>query len=166
VFDLKDNYIVAVMTGELDKGYKPFEVVKNEITPAVKNELKGKAIIEKLNKAKGNTLEEIRAAFGADASVYSSSDIRISSNTLSSVGYDPASVGLVFSLESGKRSAPVVGENGVLIIELKNKTLAPALQDYSPYKSVLQQNSTSRNYSAAEAIKDKAKIEDTRYKVY
>jgi peptidyl-prolyl cis-trans isomerase D len=166
VFDLQENYVVAVMTNELEKGYKPFETVKNEITPAVKNELKGKAIIEKLNKAKGNTLEEIRAAFGADASVYSSSDIRISSNTLSSVGYDPASVGLVFSLESGKRSAPVVGENGVLIIELKNKTLAPALQDYSPYKSVLQQNSTSRNYSAAEAIKDKAKIEDKRYKVY
>ncbi|MCU0382844.1 MAG: SurA N-terminal domain-containing protein, partial [Cyclobacteriaceae bacterium] len=84
VFDLQDNYIVAVMTGELDKGYKPFEVVKNEITPAVKNELKGKAIIEKLNKAKGNTLEEIRDAFGTDASVYSSSDIRISSNTIAS----------------------------------------------------------------------------------
>ncbi|MCZ8353241.1 MAG: SurA N-terminal domain-containing protein [Cyclobacteriaceae bacterium] len=166
VFDLQENYVVAVMTDEIGKGYKPFEAVKSEITPAVKNELKGKAIVEKLGKSKGNTLEEIRDAFGADANVYTSSDVRLSANTIASVGYDPAAVGLVFSLENGKRSSAFVGENGVLIVELQNKTLAPSLQDYSPYKNIIQQNNTSKNYSIAEAIKEKANIEDTRYKFY
>ena len=31
VFDLNDQYVVAVMTGELEKGYKPFEIVKEEV---------------------------------------------------------------------------------------------------------------------------------------
>ena len=41
VFDLQDQNVVAIMTGEVKKGYRPLESVKNEITPAVRNELKG-----------------------------------------------------------------------------------------------------------------------------
>jgi peptidyl-prolyl cis-trans isomerase D len=48
VFDLGDNYIVAVMTGETKKGYKPLEKVKDDISPAVRNQVKGKYIAEKL----------------------------------------------------------------------------------------------------------------------
>jgi peptidyl-prolyl cis-trans isomerase D len=165
VFDLQENYVVAVMTGEVKKGYKPLEMVKAEITPAVKNELKGKIIAEKLKAAKG-TLAEVKDSFGSDANIYSSSDIRLNSNTLPNVGFDPQGVGLAFSLENGKRSAPLVGETGVVIIELNNKTIAPAIADYAPYKMTLQQASQSRNYSIAEAIKDRAKIEDTRYNFF
>ncbi|MCZ8217617.1 MAG: peptidylprolyl isomerase, partial [Cyclobacteriaceae bacterium] len=85
VFDLQENYVVAVMTGEVEKGYKPLDMVKDEITPLVKNELKGKQIVEKLNKTTG-TLEEVKAAFGNDASIYSSSDIRLNSNSLPNIG--------------------------------------------------------------------------------
>lgn len=165
VFDLQDNYVVAVMTGEVKKGYKSLETVKTEITPAVKNELKGKMIIEKLKTATG-TLADVKNSFGSDATVYSSSDIRLNVNTLPNVGFDPQAVGLVFSLENGKRSDPVIGETGVLIIELNNKTIAPAIADYTPYKVSLQQAAVGRNYSIAEAIKDKANIEDKRYNFF
>lgn len=165
VFDLQENYVVAVMVGEVKKGYKPLEMVKAEITPAVKNELKGKIIAEKLKAATG-TLAEVKNSFGSDANIYSSSDIRLNSNSLPSVGFDPQAVGLAFSLENGKRSAPLVGETGVVIIELNNKTIAPAVADYAPYKMSLQQASQSRNYSIAEAIKERAKIEDTRFNFF
>lgn len=165
VFDLQENYVVAVMTGEVEKGYKPLDMVKDEITPLVKNELKGKQIVEKLNKTTG-TLEEVKAAFGNDASIYSSSDIRLNSNSLPNIGFDPIAVGLAFSLENGKRSAPFVGETGVVIIETKNKTIAPAMADYSPYKLSLQQAAQNRNYSIAEAIKDRSDIEDKRYNFF
>ena len=39
VFDLENNYVAAVMTGETEEGYKPWEKVKEEITPVVKNEM-------------------------------------------------------------------------------------------------------------------------------
>ncbi|MDH4092181.1 MAG: SurA N-terminal domain-containing protein [Cyclobacteriaceae bacterium] len=166
VFDLDDQNVVAVMTGRIEKGYKPYESVKAEITPAVRNEAKGKIIIEKLSDAKG-TLEEVANAFGSDANVYSSSDLKMSSNSLPNAGFDPQAVGLAFSLENGKRSKPFAGENGVIIMELQNKTIAPSIADYGVYKSQLEQGRQNSNtMGIAEAIKESSDIVDKRYKFY
>ena len=166
IFDLQDQNVVAIMTGEVEKGYKPLASVKNEITPAVRNELKGKVIADKLATLNG-TLDEIKTAYGQDANVYSSSDVKLSSNSLPTVGFDPQAVGVAFSLENGKRSKPLSGENGVVLVELLNKTIAPALNDYSTHKTQLQQGSLNRSsMGVAEAIKENADIVDKRYKFY
>jgi peptidyl-prolyl cis-trans isomerase D len=166
VFDLHDSYVVAVMTEGVKKGYKPLDVVKDEITPLVRNELKGKAIIKKLGGI-GGSLEEMATSFGSDANVYSSSDVRLNSSTLPTAGFDPHAVGVAFSLESGKRSKAFAGENGVLVIELQNKTISPSVADYAAYKAQLEnglQNRTSINIG--QAIKEASDIVDERYKYY
>lgn len=166
VFDLQDQNVVAIMTGEIDKGYRPLASVRAEIEPAVRNELKGKAITEKLQGLSGS-LDDMKNAYGQDANVYTSSDVKLSSNSLPTVGYDPVAVGLAFSLESGKRSKPVTGENGVVVIELINKTIAPGLSDYSSQKTQIQQGSLNRtSLGVAEAIKEHADIVDERYRFY
>lgn len=166
VFDLQDTYVVAVMTNEVEKGYKPLELVKEEITPAVRNEVKGKAIIEKLSAQQGS-LDEIAAAFGKDASVQTMSDLRLSTNAMTTVGFDPLAVGTAFSPENGKRTKPFATERGVLIVEMQNKTIAPAIGDYSAYKTQQEQIVTNRNTSSiAPAIKKQANIVDNRYKYY
>jgi peptidyl-prolyl cis-trans isomerase D len=166
VFDLQDLYVVAVMTGEIKKGYKSLELVKEEITPATRNEVKGKMIIEKLAGIQG-TLEEVAAGFGNDAVVLSMSDLKLSSNTMTTVGFDPLAVGTAFSPEGGKRTEPFAAERGVLIVEMQNKTIAPAIADYTSYKNQLEQAALNRNtMSIADAIKNKANIIDTRYKFY
>ena len=166
IFDLQDQYVVAVMTGETDKGYRPLESVADEIRPEVRKKVKGNIIIKKLNEAKG-TLEEIANAYGDDANVYSSSDLKLSSSSLPTAGFDPQAVGRAFGLENGKRSDPFRGENGVLIIELQNKTIAPEIADYTAYKTTLRQRNQQRSgFNIAEAIKDNAGIEDLRYKFY
>jgi peptidyl-prolyl cis-trans isomerase D len=166
VFDLQDQNVVAIMTNQVDEGYKALNLVKEEITPAVRNKLKGKLISEKLSGMKG-TLEEIKASYGEDANVYSSSDLKLSSNTLPSVGFDPLAVGVAFSLEKGQRSKPVAGENGVVLIEMLNETIAPALTDYTTYKTQIQQGDGNRtSFGIAEAIKEQAEIVDKRYKFY
>ena len=166
IFDLDNQHVVAVMTGEVEEGYKPLDAVRAEITPAVRNEKNADLIIAKLGKLNG-TLEEIAKAYGPDANIYTSSDLKLSSNALPSAGYDPKSVGIAFALENGKRSAPVEGENGVLLIETTNKTVAPDLNDYTAFKSQLEQTAVNLSgMSIAEAIKDKSDIEDERYKFY
>lgn len=166
VFDLDADYTVAVMTGETEEGIRSFEDVKEEIKPAVLNEVKGKKIIETLNAKKG-TLEEMAKAFGSDAIVSSSSDLKLNSNTLPSVGLDPVAVGKIFSLEGGKQSQPFAGENGVLVVELKNKTVAPAVGDYAVFKNQLLQGLNGRaGYSISEALKEGANIQDKRYKYF
>jgi peptidyl-prolyl cis-trans isomerase D len=166
VFDLHDSYVVAVMTSGVEKGYKPLDLVKDEITPLVRNELKGKNIIKKLSGIAG-TLEEMATSFGSDANVYSSSDLRLSSSALPTAGFDPTAVGVTFSLENGKRSKAFAGENGVLVIELQNKTIAPSIADYTSYKAQLEQTTQNRSsFNIGEAIKEASDIEDQRYKYY
>jgi len=166
VFELSSDYIVAVMTSETNDGTRSFEAVKEEITPAVRNEVKGKKIIEML-KAKTGTLEELAKEFGTDATVGSSSDLKFNSNTIPSIGLDPVAVGKIFSLENGKRSEPFAGENGVVVAELQNKTIAPAIGDYTMFKTQLQQTLDGRvSMGIAEAIKGSANIQDNRYKFF
>ena len=166
IFDLQDEYIIAVMTGETKEGYRSLESVSDEIRPEVRKKIKGEIIIKKLKETSG-TLEEIANAYGNDANVYSSSDLKLSSNNLPTAGFDPKAVGIAFGLENGKRSQPYAGENGVLVIELQNKTIAPEIADYTPYKTAIQQQNQQRSgFNIAEAIKDHANIVDKRYKFY
>lgn len=166
VFELNDEYVVAVMTGETEDGYKPFEKAKEEITPFVRNEIKGKLLIEKIKAQKG-TLDEVAKAVSPDATVGSSSDLKLNTSTLPTAGFDPIAVGTAFSLENGKTSAPFAGENGVLVMELQNKTIAPAVGDYSIFKNQLKQAADTRSaYIIMEAIKDGSNIKDARYKFY
>ncbi|MEL7001369.1 MAG: SurA N-terminal domain-containing protein [Bacteroidota bacterium] len=166
VYDLDDKYVVAVMTDEEEEGYRDLDKVRTEVTVKVKNELKGEKIIETLKGLTGS-LDEMASAYGADASVYNSSDMKLNTSSLPNVGYDPQAVGKAFSLESGEKTAPFASENGVLIIEMINKTNAPEVADYATYKTQLEQ--TVRNqvsYGISEAIKESADITDKRYKFY
>ncbi len=166
VFDVDDVYVVAVMTGETEEGYKSFAEVKDEITPATRNAVKGKQMVEKLAAQKG-TLEEIAKLYGADAVVSTSSDLKMNANSLPSVGLDPIAIGVAFSLENGKRSKPFAGENGVILIEMQNKTAAPAINEFSMFKNELVKNlSNKATASIADAIKEGSNIKDERYKFF
>ncbi|HEY0654623.1 MAG TPA: peptidylprolyl isomerase [Chryseosolibacter sp.] len=166
VFDLQQEYVVAIMTDKTEKGYRSLESVKNEILPEVKKQVKAKTIIAKLKDLKG-TLEEVANAYGNDAGVYTTADLKMNATSLQGAGFDPKAVGVAFALENGKRSEPFAGENGVLIMEVQNKTVAPEIADYTQYEAPLQQNVQTRaSFNIAEAIKEHAKIEDKRYKFY
>ncbi len=165
VFDLEDQYVVAVMTGETEKGYKPFDKVKEEITPLVRNQVKGKQIVSQLDDQ--TSLDDLAKKFGSEAVVNTSSDLKMNTGSLPGVGFDPIAVGKAFSLENGKRSKPFVGESGVLIIEMQNKTIAPAIGDYSMFRNQLVQTANAQSsYSISEALKATADIEDMRFKFY
>lgn len=166
VFELDNHYVVAVMTGKIEEGVMSFEKAKEDITKEVKKELKAEKIINKLKGLSGS-LEEIAAAYGDDANVYTATDLKLSSNSLPVIGYDPKAVGRAFSLESGQKTEPFASETGVLIIEMQNKTTAPEVADYSAYKNFIKQNLQSNaSKNITKAIKEHAEIEDERYKFY
>lgn len=166
VFELENTYVVAAVTDEIEEGYLPVSEVKGEITAKLKNKLKGEKIIQQL-KGKEDSLEQIAQEFGSEANIYSMSDLKLSSNSMTGVGYDPRAVGMAFSLEEGEKTSPFAGENGVLIIEMNNKTQAPEIADYETYKQQIKQRTTGRAATnIIQAIKDNAGIVDERYKFY
>ena len=166
VYEVDDNYVVAVMTGETESGTAPLEDVRNEITVKVKNQKKAQIISEKLSAADGD-LDAMAATYSGDANVFSTSDLKLSSNSLPNVGFAPEAVGKAFALESGARTEPFASENGVLVLEMISITPAPQVADYSLYKQQLtQQYENSTGFNIANAIKEYADIDDRRYKFF
>ncbi len=113
------------------------------------------------------SLDEIASAYGDDARVYTNSTLKLSSNTLPSVGFVPAAIGRAFGLKDGERTKPFAEETGVLIIEMIALTKAGTIADYSTYKNQLEQQMENRaSFSSSEAIRKFADIKDRRYRYY
>lgn len=166
VYELEDSYVVAVLTGKTEEGTAKLANVRAEVEAKVKAEKKGEVIVEKLQGLSGS-LDEIADAYGADANVYTSNDLKISSNNLPNVGFAAKAVGRAFAMQPEQTSEPITTENGVVMIQLVALTDAPEIADYATYKDQLQQQRSSRiGYNIAEAVQEAADIEDNRYKFY
>ena len=166
VFEMDDEYVVAVMTGEVEEGTANIDDVRVEVTAKVKDEKSQAEIIKKLNSITG-TLDEIASSYGTDATVYTSSDIKISASTLPSVGPAAEAIGVVFSMNAGDVSEPIATDNGVVIIEVQNITLAPEVAEHGAYATTLGKEREDRaSYHLGETIKEQADIKDEKYKFY
>ena len=166
VFELDDQYIIAVLTGQTEEGPAGLEDVRVQLTPKVKNELKAEYIIQKLNEFDG-TLDEIAEKYGSDARVFESFDIKLSSNSVPNIGFAPIAVGTIFSLKEGETSKPIIENDGVVIIQLNSLVESPEIADYTSYKNQLLQRRSSRtSYLTSEALKEYSDIVDERYRFF
>ena len=166
VFDLDNDYVIAVMTSEEEEGYADLASVKTQISLKVKNQIKSKQITSKLSGMTGS-LDELAEAYGSDANVYNSSDLKMSTTSLPSVGFAPEAIGVAFGLSNGSKSTPIALDNGVVIIELINKTEALEVGDYSIFANQIKQKVRGRiAYNIDQVIREKADIQDERYKFY
>ena len=166
VFEIDDSYVIAVMTGEQEKGVARLNTVRNEIEAKVKNQKKADYVISKLGDAEG-TLDEIAESYGKTANVYEMNGLKLSSNNLTGVGISPEAVGIAFSMENGERTAPFELVNGVMIIEMINKVEPGDISDLDPYKSQVAQKRQSRiSFNIDATIKELSEIEDERYRFF
>ncbi|MEZ0609751.1 peptidylprolyl isomerase [Fibrella sp. WM1] len=166
-FQVGDQYVVALLTGETDKDKVTINDYRAELTAKVRNQKKAEQILAKLGNASAGTLEAMAQKYGAGAVVETAEDINLSTGFLRSAGVDPIALGRVFGLKAGKRSKPFAGESGVLIVESTRIAPAPNVADYAMYKTLLQQNQAQRTpVYVNEAIKQAANIVDNRAKLY
>ncbi len=173
VFELEDQYIVAVQTDAQEKGTVKLESVRNEIARKVRDQKKADMIIESLSGASGSTLEEKANAYGSDARV-NSADVTLNATSIASVGYAPEAVGVAFSLEPGEQTQPFKIDNGIIIVLLNEKTMATELEDYSDYiatvtngrRSFRRREEPFIDQNVYNAALEFAEVEDNRYKFF
>ncbi|RNI26954.1 peptidylprolyl isomerase [Rufibacter latericius] len=166
VITMDDQYVVAVLTGKREKGTAKVADVRDELTAAVRNELKAKKIKEKLASATGS-LEQIAAKYGPDALVRPANDVTLGAATIPGLGLEPVVVGRTFGLKPGQRSAPIDGEGGVVITELVSLSPATPVADVASVKQQLQGTRAGRVQGALyEAVRKNAKIEDNRVRFF
>ncbi|GAA4308757.1 peptidylprolyl isomerase [Nibribacter koreensis] len=166
VMTMDDQYVVAVLTGKREKGTAKVEDIKDELTAAVRNELKAKQIQEKLGKITG-TLEQAAAKYGPNAIVRSVSDVTLGTANAQGLGYEPVAIGNAFGLKPGQRTQPIQGEGGVVVMEMTSVTPAPPVTDVNTVKQQLAGQRAGRVQGAIyEAVKQNAKVEDNRVRFF
>lgn len=170
-FDNDGKYMVAKLNKVIAKGLPKAEDVREELSLVIRNEKKGKDLVEQLNKAAaGNTDLHVIASKVKDAVVVDTALVRLSSPYVQGAGNEPKLVGTTFGIAVGKTSKAIAGERAAFIVQPKAiDENAPEMGgDIGMYKQQMQQMFISRlNFqSIFESIMKKSKVEDTRYKIY
>ncbi|WP_192822529.1 peptidylprolyl isomerase [Rufibacter sp. LB8] len=166
VITMDDQYVVAVLTNKREKGTAKLEDVRDELTMAVRNELKAKKIKEKLGTISG-TLGQAAAKYGPDAIARPASDISFAAANVPGMGMEPVAIGRAFGLKPGQRTPAIDGEGGVVVVELTNITPAPPVSDLATAKKQVQDIRSGRVQAAIyEAVRKNAKVEDNRVRFF
>ncbi|GAA0711424.1 peptidylprolyl isomerase [Aquimarina litoralis] len=161
-FDVTDGYAVVQLTGKASKGLQKVEDASASVKPILIKEKKAEML---KNKISGTNLDEI--AKSQSQVVKTASALNMKTPTISGAGTEPKVVGAAFALESGQVSEPVVGNNGVYVVEVTKKTPASGLDTYMSYaaqESKTQANAV--NTRVFNALKEAADIEDKRANFY
>ncbi|UOQ80698.1 peptidylprolyl isomerase [Hymenobacter sp. 5414T-23] len=166
VFEIGDQYVIAVLTGERNKGTADVASVKPEVSALVRNDLKAEQIIKKLNASKG-TLEQIAQAYGSNAQVKTADNVTLGTGLLPGLGNEPLAVGKAFGLKPGQKSAPFQGEQGVLIVEPVSVQKPTTNTDVKAVRQQLTAQRTARADGLIyEAVKAHANVKDNRTKFF
>ncbi|MGV3540056.1 MAG: peptidylprolyl isomerase, partial [Rufibacter sp.] len=166
VITMDDQYVVAVLTNQREKGIAKVDDVRDELTAAVRNELKAKRIKEKLGTISGS-LEQAAAKYGPDAVVRPATDVTLATANVPGLGFEPVAVGKAFGLKPGQRTGVIEGEGGVVVIELTAMNPAPPIADLNNVKQQLQGQRAGRVQGALyEAVRKNADVEDNRVKFF
>ncbi|SFG66035.1 peptidylprolyl isomerase [Pontibacter chinhatensis] len=166
VYEINDQFVVATLTGKRDKGYASVADVREELTAAVREELKAKQILDKLKGQQGS-VDQMAAAYGPDAIVRTADNVTLASNSIPGIGVEPVAVGKAFGLKPGSRTTPFEGEAGVLVVELTSLNPAPEIDDFSNVKQQILTTRAGRAETRAfEALREKADIKDNRVRFF
>ncbi len=166
VFELDNQYVVAIMTGRTAEGIVPLEYARADVEQRVKNEKKTKIIQDRLATLTGS-LEQIRDAYGPDARAEINASLTLNGNTLGLFGSAPTAIGRAFGLKAGERTKPIGEASGVFVIEVNSITNAPEITELGIYGDILRQRYPDRaGFAINEAIREFANIKDYRYKFF
>lgn len=167
-FELDGEYVVAVFTGETEEGVQSIDEVRSDIEGILINEKKAEFIKSKLASLSGS-LSETVAAYGDEAQLFTSQSIKLQDLELGTLGTAPEAIGAAFALQNpGDRTTPQVVEGqGVVLFELKSRSEASVLGDYSLYENELLRAETQKvQEKLLNAISDKVDVTDERYKYF
>ena len=166
VYEMGDQYVIAALTGERAKGANTVTTLKTELSALVRNEEKAKQIIAKLPKT--GTLEEMAGKVGPTARVGTAPAVVLGQGSFPEIGFEPVAVGKAFALKPGQKSAPIAGEQGVLVVEPVSVAAptAPAADLKAVRQQLAQQRAQQQDGKIYEAVKAHANVRDNRTKFF
>lgn len=136
--------------------------VKDVIKPLVMNQKKGEMLKAKIT---SQDLSALAGQYGSQ--VDTARGVSFAAQTVPGLGNEPAVIASAIAMGQGSTSQPIVGENGVYVIQVLAKNEIPVPQNIAQLRKI---QSTSRKSQVSsflmQAIKKEADIDDNRSKFY
>jgi peptidyl-prolyl cis-trans isomerase D len=163
-----DKYIIAVLTEANEEGYASMESVRPELILAVRKQKKADKLVELFNSELAGVTD--LATFGKEngENVGEATQIKFANTYVAGVGLEPYIVGASMYLPLDQVSEPMVGESGVFVIAVTNRTEAPVNEgEKIAARTRLKYTLESRsNYEAYDALVDAARVKDNRLEIF
>ena len=166
IFELDNQFVIAMVAGIHKKGVASFEEVRNDIARRVLVEKKADYLVSKLNDASAgaSTLQAVADKLGEQ--VKEAKSVTFSSYSVPTVGVEPNLQAAMVTLPEQKISSPIKGNNAVYLIQVKQVEKAESV-DLARERELLQRTNMSRaGYQVLSAIEAAADIEDNRSNFY
>lgn len=164
IYEFGDDIVVAVLTGEQEKGYAKLEDVSASISRELINEKKAEQLMADLSTKGTTSLEQLAAM--KNTQVESASHINFGSFQVPGAGVEPALVAAATVGALGKVTGPVKGYNGVYMIQVTNSTPLDISTKEMEQLQLKQQNGYKVDYQLIQTILNKTEIEDNRIKFF
>jgi len=162
IFELGNQFVVAMLTSIQEKGYSSVSTNKPTIELALRKEKKAAQLKEKM--AGKTELASLASSLGT--TVGQAQDINFESYSIPGLGIEPAIAGAASALENGAVSKPIEGSNGVYVVKAiaVNKGLETDIAN-EKYQTTMALGYRV-SVQAFEALKEDAGIVDKRAKFY
>jgi peptidyl-prolyl cis-trans isomerase D len=165
VFEFGENFVVATLTRVREEGNTPFKQVEDEIKSRLIRDKKAEILIKKFNDAMAtsSSIQDLSAKLVL--LVQDAPRVTFSSFSLPVVGFEPAVIASAVSANEGELTGPVKGNSGVyaLTVNAINFEEGDASIESSRLLNIYKARSSREAY---EAIKENAKIKDSRSKFF
>jgi peptidyl-prolyl cis-trans isomerase D len=156
-----DQYVVAVITGENKEGLQSAATARVTVEPVLRNKKKAGILAEKFGKYAG--IDD--AAKNAGQTAQQADSLRFSDNFKPGLGNESIVIGAAFNKGYQSKPSPVLsGNNGAYVVAVNSIGAVPndAANVDEQRKSAMMQMKQTMGYGLMQALKDAAKIKDSR----
>jgi len=166
IFELDEQFVIAIVASIHEEGIAPFEEVKNVIQRNVLNDKKADYLIAKIKEAKAGASTLQSVADKLTTQVKEAQAVTYAAYSIPSVGVEPNLQAAMVSMQEQQISEPIKGNTGVYMVQLKSVE-KPESFDLARERVLLQRTNMSRaGYQVFTAIRDAADVEDNRSNFY
>ena len=159
IFDLSNQVVVVYLTRIREEGFAAIDDVRAQIDGRVRREKKGEMIKSEMEGA--TNLDDLAQSLGVQVNTIAG--VTFANNSIQGVGTEPLVAAIASGLPLNTLSKPIIGNTGVIMIEVTNRTEATPQENYDTQIQQIANQYVSRvNSEVFETLKSKATIVDNR----
>jgi len=163
VFDIGDQFVVAVVTEVNRKGNIPLDRVANQIREELIREKKAELMVRNISEklASSRSLENL--ARELDVNVREAENVSFASFTFGASGFEPFVIGSAMNIAMNEISQPIKGNSGVFVILPTSEVIGT--DEFNAELEIAQMNSRLRHtlpFMILNDIRNNANITDNR----